>query len=274
MNNILCPVDFSEASINALEYCVRIAEKHNSSVRLVHVITPGEYSDELGRDPDSVITNFEEKPELKLKMILDEINSELPQELSSMEVFEGDLIDKLKQVIEEESISLVVMGTAGVSDVEEARVGSNTVKLIEETEVPILCIPPSATYAPITNIVYGSEFTIDDKEHLQQIINFAYGFDARVTMIQITNTSSRNEKKYVEYTREMKSYFVYDKLTYEQFFTDEEIHIAMEHVLNEHNADLLILIHKKRNFFDSLFHKSLTKKMSYMTNFPLLVFRN
>jgi hypothetical protein len=72
----------------------------------------------------------------------------------------------------------------------------------------------------------------------------------------------------------MSSYFVYEKLSFEQFITGMDKAIALEHVLNEHNADLLILVHKSRNFPDSLFHKSLTKRMSYMTNFPLLVLRN
>jgi nucleotide-binding universal stress UspA family protein len=272
MNNILCPIDFSEASINALEYCVRIAEKHRSSIRLIHVITPEEYVDELGRNPDQSLKNLEEKPEHKLEKLLNEISSELPLDMSSMGVFEGDLIDKLKEVIEAESISLVVMGTEGVSDVQEARFGSNTVKLIEDTEVPILCVPPNASYVPISNIVYGSEFTVEDKEHLQQIINFAFGFNARVTLVHVS--ASGEERKYGEYVENMKSYFVYDKLSFEQFITEEDIPIAMEHVLNEHKADLLILVHKKRNFLGSLFHKSLTKKMSYMTNFPLLVLRN
>jgi len=274
MNNILCPIDFSEASNNALEYSVKIAEKHHSSLRLVHVVTPEEYTDQLSNDPEHGVVDYEKQPEARLKKLLDKIDTEASLDLSSMKVTEGELIDKLKEIIESESISLVVMGTEGVSNVSEAQMGSNTVKLIEETDVPILCIPTNTRYTPITNIVYGSEFSMDDKDYLQQIINFAYAFDARITVSHITKSSDAADSDYDKYVKEIMSYFVYGKLTFEQFVTDTETHIAMEHILNKNKADLLILVHKQRNFLTSLFHRSLTKKMSYMTNFPLLVFRN
>ncbi len=274
MNNILCPIDFSDASLNAMEYAVRIGEVHHSSIKLVHIVTPEEYNERLINDPENAVKDFEKESLQKMNNLLQEVASVSSIKMSSMEVLDGRLIEKLQHIIKDESISLVVMGTEGVNDIVEAQVGSNTLKLIEESEVPILCVPAHSGYKPIKKMVYGSEFSMDDKEYLQPIINFAYGFDARLIVSHITNTSGISEEEYNAYISKIKSYFVYEKLSFEQFNTEKDTHIALEHILNAHDADLLILVHKKRNFLKSLFHRSLTKRMSYMTNFPLLVLRN
>lgn len=272
MNNILCPVDFSAASINAVEFAVRIAQSHNSSVRLLHVITPDLYTEHLEDAPDEGVNSFHDEPEKRLQSIIEAINTDNKVEISSMEVVEGELIEKLSERIEHERISLVVMGTEGVTDVQEARVGSNTIQMIEETDVPVLCVPENARYTDPRHIIYATEFDTTDREHLQPIINFALGWDARITLVHVN--SRLDPDGFQSYVSEMKSYFVYEKLYFEQFVTSEDTHVALEHLLNKEEADMVALVHKKRNFIGSIFHRSLTRKMSYMTNFPMLVFRN
>ncbi len=277
MNNILCPIDFSDASINALEFAVKIAEVHSSTVKLLHVLTEEEYAGELKFKDSNAFENFEDKYEQKLKKITEEINKDQKTnyELSSYEIVNGDLVSRINEFIEKFKISMVAMGTSGVGDIREARVGSNTAKVIESTNVPVLSVPKTASYSVISNIIYGSEFEEEDRSYLQPILNFATAFDSRIYVVHITSENNAiDSTKYSEYIDDVRSYFVYEKLSFEQFITDMDKAIALEHVLNEHNADLLILVHKSRNFPDSLFHKSLTKRMSYMTNFPLLVLRN
>ncbi len=277
MNNILCPIDFSDASINALEFAVKIAEVHSSTVKLIHVITEEEYADELRFGDKSGYEEIENKFKQKLKTISEEINKSQSSryDICNCEVVKGKLIDRIKELIKQYKISLVVMGTSGVGDIKEARIGSNTSQVVENTSVPILCVPKTATYTGFSYIIYGSEFDEEDRTYLQPILNFATAFDSRIYVVHISSGSKKlDESDYLDYVNDVRSYFVYEKLSFEQFTTDSDTAIALEHVLNKHNANLLILVHKNRNFMNSLFHKSLTKKMSYMTNFPLLVLRN
>ncbi len=276
MNNILCPIDFSAASLTAIEFAVRIANRHHSTVKMLHVITEDEYVTNLSESED-YYKHIEKEPAKKLRAMSDEINKahSLDYELCSFEITEGDLIEKIADATEAEKISLIVMGTTGVSDIDEARVGSNTVKVIERTNIPVLCIPENVMFYGFERIVYGSTFSSDDKEFLQSVVNFAVPFDSRIYVVHITNNKdSISDENYQNYIQSMKSYFVYEKLGFEQFITNQETGIALEHLLHVHKAHLLILVHKRRNFINSFFHKSLTKRMSYLTNFPLLVLRN
>ena len=273
MNSILCPVDFSSASLNALEYATRIALKHKSSIKLVHVVTEEEYNEQLAEDPERTVDHYKDAANERLSLIANEINTTegLDYEMCRPEVATGELLENIEEISSDENISLIVMGTTGVTDIEEARVGSNTVAVIEKVDTPVLCIPDGISYSDFDRIVYGSTMEKVDREVLQPILNFAVPFDARIYVVHIAEEGKDEDEEYTSYVEEMKSYFVYEKLGFEQFSTDLETPIALEHVLNMHDADLLILVRRERSLFDRLFHRSVTKHMSYLTNFPLLV---
>ena len=276
MNKILCPVDFSKASLVALEFATRIAEKHSSSILLVHVITEEEYNIKLDKTQDDILEKIKTEVENKLQVLMNEINVNTwrDYDICSFRILYGDLDEQIINLGEEESMALIVMGTDGASDISEERMGSNTVKVISGSNIPVLSVPGNAAYSDFKRIVYGSELSEEDKMYLRQVINFAIPFDSRIYLIHVSEHEDRTKSIYAEYVEKIKSYFDYRKLSVEEFVTSEEVAIALEHTLNVHDANLLVLVHKSRNFLESLFHKSLTKKMSYLTNFPLLALRN
>ena len=50
MKKILCPVDFSSTSLNALEFAVAIAKKFHSSITLVNVFTERDFNQIVGEE--------------------------------------------------------------------------------------------------------------------------------------------------------------------------------------------------------------------------------
>jgi len=158
--------------------------------------------------------------------------------------------------------------------VNEARMGSNTVKIINKSKIPVLSIPANAEYHDFDRIVYGSEFNDQDKFMLQQVINFILPYNSHLYLVHVTENPEKDKELYKGYAEEIKSYINYHKLDVEEFATHEDVSIALEHTLNTHDAHLLVMVHRSRNLLENLFHRSLTKRMSYLTNFPLLALRN
>ncbi|NNF33670.1 MAG: universal stress protein [Saprospiraceae bacterium] len=276
MNRILCPVDFSDASLTALEYATEIAEKHGSSLKIVHVITSNEYNEKLVESGDEAFQQIREEIGTKLGVISLEINdaSQHDYDICTQEILYGDFTDRIAETIEKENISLVVMGTYGAKDVNEARMGSNTVKVMDKSKIPVLSIPANAGYQNFDRVVYGSELDDEDKLMLQQVVNFLVPYDSHLYLVHVTENPDKDKEVYKKYTEEIKSYINYKKLDVEEFATHEDVGIALEHSMNVHDAHLLVLVHKNRNLLSNLFHRSLTKRMSYLTNFPLLALRN
>jgi nucleotide-binding universal stress UspA family protein len=275
MNRILCPLDFSDASLTALEFATRIAEKHSSSLKIVHVITSSEYNEKLVESGDEAFQLMREEIGTKLGAISLEINdaSEHDYDICTHEMLYGDFTETLTEIIQKENISMVVMGTCGAKDVNEASMGSNTVKIMNKSKIPVLSIPANAQYHDFDRIVYGSELDDEDKMMLRQVINFVVPFNSHLYLVHVTENPEKDTEVYKNYAEEIKSYINYSKLDVEEFATHEDVSIALEHTLNVHDAHLLVLVHRSRNLLSNLFHKSLTKKMSYLTNFPLLALR-
>jgi nucleotide-binding universal stress UspA family protein len=66
-----------------------------------------------------------------------------------------------------------------------------------------------------------------------------------------------------------------DKISYPklQFVNLEkgDIITSINTYIDDHHADLLVMAKHNRNFFDRLFHRSLSKKMAFHTHIPLLI---
>ena len=54
------------------------------------------------------------------------------------------------------------------------------------------------------------------------------------------------------------------------FIVDDNVQHAIDIFVNDHDADMLIMLPKKHSFFASLFHKSQSKEMAYHSHIPLL----
>lgn len=275
MNRILCPVDFSDACLTAVEFATKIAEKHSSSILLAHVITTEEYDLKLDENREGTLEEISREIEEKLQLLTGEVNvnAESDYDICTYKILYGELTEEIVELSKNENMSLIVMGTNGVSDIKEVRMGSNTVKIIDHAHIPVLSVPANTEYKDFSRIVYGSDLSEEDKSSLRQVINFAIPFDSRIYLVHVSESQEKKKGAYDKYVETINSYFHYKKLKVEEFVTSEEVAIALEHTLNVHDANMLVLVHKSRNLLENLFHKSLTKKMSYLTNFPLLALR-
>ena len=127
MKTILALVDFSEVSINALSFAAELAKTTSSRLILSHILQKPE-------DEEDAIQ--------KLKTIEKDLKNSFDPELNcESSVANGNLIDTLKKIITARHPDLIVMGTKGASGLKKLLIGSNTVKVIANTDLPVLVIP-------------------------------------------------------------------------------------------------------------------------------------
>lgn len=273
MNKIICPVDFSSPSLNAIEFAVAIGKKFHSQITLFHVFTERDFNKIVGKE--TVGKSFKELMAMaknRLKRLADNINEDCKGELTCHIQLElGELNDKLRDVIEQEGHDLLVMGTTGVSRTDGVFFGSNTEDVIEDVKIPTLCIPQEASFNGFKKIVYASDFMKEDKQAIQEVISFATVFNARISVLHINLGDS--DKEYNEFVNELKSFIQYNKISFVNKKFRDNIGLGIEEYMNEENSDLLVVYKKQRSFVESIFHKSLTKILSYSTDKPLFVLK-
>lgn len=148
MKKILVPIDFSENSINALHVAAEIARKSGAVLEMLHVNLAAIYAAPLSEfvpvakynsdDEQYDETASSEMERLKMELIADPAYANLN---ITTRVEEGYLHSSLRNVVNEDKVDLVVMGTKGSSGLNEFLIGSNTEKVVRTSPCPVLAVP-------------------------------------------------------------------------------------------------------------------------------------
>lgn len=272
MNKILCPVDFSEASLNAIEFAMEIGKKFHSRLTLVYIFTEEDFNKVV--DKQAAGSSFKELLAMarnKLKRLAKTVNTEvLEQGLAGCDfvVEMGKLAERIRDIAEETHYDLVVMGTTGISKTSGIFIGSNTEEVIEEVKKPILCIPETARFSKFKKLVYASGFLMEDRVAIQEVIFFATIFDARIDVVHVSNTFS--EDRYTNFVNELKSFITYSKVSFSNVHY-EDVNFGLNDYLEKEKGDMLVVFNRNRGIISNILGKSMTKKLVFSIEKPLLV---
>ncbi|MEQ9440805.1 MAG: universal stress protein [Cyclobacteriaceae bacterium] len=283
MNKILCPVDFSESSLNAVEFAAKLGAAHEASLTLIHVFTEDEFGSTLSsqklsdRYKKHDTDNLEGHAEDMLKHLADEVyRLEISKGLTACDYHftYGPLERQIVDYAQEHHYSMIVMGTSGVKDVYEEYVGSNTVKTIERAHCPVLCIPTSAEYRPPKNIMYATNYQEEDTKALARLALFAEPFQAKLHIVHLCHDKDLIEKAtYEDFQKQIRSTIPYTNLEFEEMRCEDDIVHAIDQYAIEKEMNMVTLLYHRRSFFERLFESNKVKDISYFATYPVLVYR-
>ncbi|MCW4469644.1 universal stress protein [Flavobacterium sp. MFBS3-15] len=275
MKQILFPTDFSEAANTAFIYALRFADSFNAELVILHVydlpIVETTMMPETATEIFDIVemNQFESfRDELPKMHKLAETRKLSHVRMRNILLY-GDVVYNINKVCKEENIDMVVMGTSGASGLRETFIGSVTASVIANAKVPVLGIPVEADYHPIKSMAFTTQYKDKDNDSLKRALEIADKFGARLQCIYIKNPDDPSDLE--EKINEWKAYYRGRNI---DFFNIAGNHIeqTLLDFIESQNIGLLVMRAHKRGFFESLFHRSLTKKMAYHTRVPLLVY--
>lgn len=276
MKKILCPVNFSDTALNALEYACNIANLHRGSLTIFHVVTNDEYNEILENKEGP----FHEQIEKGSRELVNKLQT-LCQESSSLyadlqcqfEIGYGSLTNSVIEFAKKEHYDLIVMGNEGVTDVTEAMDGSSTVKVIERAPCPVLCVPFQADFQGLQKVVYGTEFRDADRKALHHLLLMLQPIGSYIEVLHILKSSDKSSRdKAQRQMDELKSYLNFKRVNYHLRENKESIRLGLDDFMEEVKGDLLVMLTHQRGFFERVFQKSNFKNMSYFADYPILVY--
>lgn len=275
MKRILFPTDFSEAAKSAFVYALNFANALDAEIIILHVY-------------DLPIVDMPPMPETTQEVFdivemhqFESFRDELPELHKIAEyhnlghikmrnvLLYGDLVYNINKVCEDEQAELIVMGTKGATGLKETFLGSTTGSVIANTKVPVLGIPAEAKYTPVKSIAFTTQYRDRDNDALLKTIAISKIFDAKLLCLYIKNDDDPEDIE--ERINEWKIYYRDENIDFYNISGDHIEQTILDFIDNQ-KADLLVMRTHKRGFFESLFHRSLTKKMAYHTNVPLLIY--
>lgn len=190
MKRILVPTDFSAHADNALKVAAQIAKETKGEIFLLHMI-------EIPRQMNDAITGATGFPDVilfieKTKETLSKLKSQAF--LNGIEVTESVEFEKASTGIlkftNKNKIDLIVMGSHGVSGIEEVLIGSNTEKVVRLSDAPVLVIKKNTTEIKPQNFVFASDFSKEIKKPFKKMIEFTDFFGAKLHLVMICTPNS------------------------------------------------------------------------------------
>ena len=275
MKKILCPTDFSKAATNAVEFAALIAERTGAALTLLHVVhLPLLGNAETALAASEILGEHKRHAQDKLHALvrhLSEIHREHPLQINYL-VKEALLVDAVEQLAKTEGYDLVVIGsTGGNNTLEEILIGSHTEGVIEHVKCPVLTVPHNAVPAPFHRIVYASNYQQEDALALAEALAFAQIFQAEVEIVHVSEEASdQADSRVARFEQNLRAALPQHHLAIHQVVHPNEVE-GMKGYLTRKNADLLVIMKKRRGFFHHLFSQSFSEQLTYQSKLPMLV---
>ncbi|QHC83616.1 universal stress protein UspA [Empedobacter brevis] len=273
MKKILFPTDFSETANNAFLYALNLAKSIDAQVYVLHVYELPMITGSLSA---GLIQNVYETVELgsfdnfkdnipQLRQIADENGlNEIPVKFI---LEEGNFLYILREIIGEESVDFVVMGTDGNSGIEKMLFGSNTINAITSMKIPILSIPKAMSFKGFKNIGFTTVFDQKDKDALKYLIEIANRHQAKIHCMHV----SKDDKYDEQALKDWQDQFAGDPIVFEIYHDADPVNAVLDFI-KEKQIDLLTVVSRNKGFFDKIFSPGFTKKIANKNITPLFVF--
>jgi nucleotide-binding universal stress UspA family protein len=270
MKTILVPTDFSENADRALIYACNLALKNKAKIILMN-------SYQAPATTTNVMVNFTTLLEEDSIKGLDEDYDKIREDkrFDDIEIIKhgcyGYLSDAIKKAGKEFGVDLVVMGTAGSTNLATQIFGSNTTEAIKNTDLPIIVVPSDTQYSPWKNITFASNIqeskndcpfeTLKDLTRIQ---------NCRLHILTVVREAVEVDKEKVEARIASRLTGVdYDINVLEH----PDVSDGILNFINENDTDLLVLIKKDYGFIEGLVHSSVTRKLALHANKPMLLYK-
>ena len=271
--------DFSANATHAAEYGYQLAKHLKAGVFLFNSVNmPAEAS----------LSGIAVWPQVEGDMLLDDSIDELKLLKAHLEHNDysdtfrppvnylneaGTVRQTINDSIISQRIDLVIAGTHKADGLSTFLLGNHTNELIEFCVKPLLVIPRQADFIPVKKIAFAIDFEQpeNDLEQLYDLIEFARPLDAEILLTHIDRGEHHYEKCIEKFMVEISNKANYPKIYY-RLIKKHEIETGLDWICKHGQIDILAMVHRKHDFFDSILKGSHTKKMAEHISIPLLVF--
>ncbi len=271
MKHILFPTDFSDNSEHALPFALEVGRLFDSEITLFNAYKmPYSKSNLLVSMKDRMKEDSDQELEkLKQKALSREKYAHLTIKTQSAS---GGFVSSIPRIAKSSNSSMIVMGTKGASGLKEMFIGSNTLEVIQTTHCPVLAIPENAVLKKISKIAFATDFrAIKNPDCLAPMFDIARKLDLPIEFVNVvrkqesvnTEEKAKNAIQLEAMAKDIKTSIFY--------ISNEDIIDGLGDYINNVHPDLIVMLSRKHTLFERIFLKSITNKLSFRTEIPLLV---
>ncbi|MCM4169347.1 hypothetical protein KCTC52924_00586 [Arenibacter antarcticus] len=278
MRKVLVPTDFSENAFNALKYACQVFKYEKCEFFIVHT-----YADEVYRKAAEMAQDHVDelkeatlrKSDKSMKRVLKDLKEYSPNphhKLKEITIF-GDLVDEVNDLVNQENIDIVVMGTRGATNDSRLTFGSNTLHLLKYVHCPVLAIPEGYEYHPPKEILFPTNFLVQNRRReLKLLCDMTGSFRSTVHILHIdpiTNLSWRQQDN----KEFLKNCMRKPKLTFETTLEKDKTTAITKYIVH-HAINMLVLVNSRHSYMEDMLYLSTIDKIGLHIKIPFMVLQN
>lgn len=270
MKTILVPTDFSENAYVAAAYACSLANATKQKVQLLHVYI-ALYSG-FGEEGNSTkqIKWAETEAVEGMRNLVENLAKQSPGVEVMGECVKGFMIDVVTDRLKKGDVSLVVMGTKGVSNITESIFGSTTYEVIKKSPVPVLVVPIDTPDFVLKHMGFFSDF--NDAE-LDALLTFhqSVRLSPKVSVLHFYKDDEKEpDKALARWQRKVQEAFPDWNIFFKALPVEKVDLNAVGQTAKSEKLDLLVFARPHKSFFQKIFVPSLTKAVANYPTIPSL----
>jgi nucleotide-binding universal stress UspA family protein len=271
MKKILFPTDFSNVSKNAFIYALKLADSINAEIITMHVyhLPQANYINVSGYLHEiydvTELNNFENyKDEVPVLRHIAEENN-LGHVRISHVLLQGNLIAEIQKITKQENIDFVVMGTKGATGLKETFLGTVATKVMNDVKAIVFAVPEHCQYQPINKILFVTQLNPEDLVVLKKVMAFAEVFQAQIDCLRVIAHHETDKNDHIENWEQIRNHGIVMHT-----IVGNDIEGIILNFIDTHQINVIAMHVHHRNFFEKLFTISLSKKLAFHVNVPIL----
>lgn len=201
-SQVLCPIDFSDASVKALAYATAVARWHHGHLTLLHVAPTYDMvnvqSGGLGDPVHVVQPPSRDEVQAELRRLAERAGADVDR--LTVAAVEGSAASAIVDEALTRHAALVVMGTHGRGGFDRLLLGSVAEKVLRKSPCPVLTVPPHAPAihaddVAVTRILCPMDYSPAAHQALGFALAIGRQRHAAVTVLQVIEWLSDEEPR-------------------------------------------------------------------------------
>lgn len=188
LKRVLIATDFSALSEKALRQALALARRYGAKVYLAHVVSSLGLTLAGPKATERAITDaWREARRVETRLL---INGSLAGLVHDVIVRHGSVWEQLEQVVEEEHIDLIAIGTHGRTGLRKIVLGSVAEDIFRHASCPVLTVGPNVpddmfSEATIRHVLFPTDLSPDSRQASRFALSAAKEHGARLTVLHV-----------------------------------------------------------------------------------------
>ncbi len=276
MKRILIPTDFSEASVNSIEYGLKMAAGHDVTVTVIHVIELYKYA--AGTSESEIYTELstndrtafiKKNAEEEFEKILNDLKQKTDKlPLCEIKVLSGDLLIELQKEVDKEDVIMTIIAAE-----KRGHIASTNYNILHKLSCPVMLIPQNAKAKPARSFIYAGSIVPTDIKAIKKLAEYLASSDSDLTVVTICSETLDFQQDLIirGFQQLIRENVSYPRLKFVRQVDKVVIH-GLETVSLNEKADVLVMLKKKKTLLTSIINKTNVERLAFNLAIPIMYY--